>query len=68
VVLLMSNEAADAMGLARDRRTYWLGGGYAEEKSWFASEEAAPRRGFVVGRTASGQRFVANTPDDRTLL
>jgi acetyl-CoA C-acetyltransferase len=39
-LLLMSNEAADALDLPRDRRMYWLGGSYAEENAWFASERA----------------------------
>lgn len=30
--------------------------------------EGAPERGIVVGRTDAGQRFVANTPDDRGLV
>jgi acetyl-CoA C-acetyltransferase len=39
-VLLMSSDAARAAGLPRDRAMYWLGGAYAEEKSWFVSERA----------------------------
>ncbi|MDJ0846782.1 MAG: acetyl-CoA acetyltransferase [Myxococcota bacterium] len=30
--------------------------------------DGAPARGIVIGRTDEGRRFVANTPDDRTLL
>ncbi len=30
--------------------------------------EGAPARGIVLGRTENGQRFLANTPDDRGLL
>jgi acetyl-CoA C-acetyltransferase len=30
--------------------------------------EGAPERGIVLGRTAAGRRFVANTPEDRGLL
>jgi acetyl-CoA C-acetyltransferase len=30
--------------------------------------EGAPARGIAIGRTASGRRFVANTPDDRAFL
>ena len=30
--------------------------------------EGAPQRGIVVGTTDAGQRFVANTPDDRAAL
>ena len=30
--------------------------------------DTGPRRGVVVGRTSEGQRFVANTPEDRQLL
>jgi len=30
--------------------------------------DGAPARGIAIGRTDAGQRFVANTPDDRALL
>ncbi len=30
--------------------------------------ESAPSRGIVIGRTADGRRFVANTPSDRETL
>jgi acetyl-CoA C-acetyltransferase len=30
--------------------------------------DGAPERGIVLGRTAEGRRFVANTPEDRELL
>jgi len=30
--------------------------------------EGAPERGIVLGRTAEGRRFLANTPEDRGLL
>jgi acetyl-CoA C-acetyltransferase len=30
--------------------------------------DGAPERGIVLGRTAEGRRFVANTPEDRALL
>ena len=30
--------------------------------------EGAPARGIVLGRTADDQRFLANTPADRSLL
>ena len=30
--------------------------------------EGAPERGIVVGETEAGERFVANTPEDRALL
>jgi acetyl-CoA C-acetyltransferase len=51
-VLLMSSEAADAARLARKRRMYWLGGGYAEEKSWFASERADLSRSEALAACA----------------
>jgi acetyl-CoA C-acetyltransferase len=52
-VLLMSSEAADALGLARDRCMYWLGGGYAEEKSWFASQRADLSRSQALAACAT---------------
>jgi len=30
--------------------------------------DGAPERGIVLGRTAEGRRFVANTPEDRAIL
>jgi hypothetical protein len=30
--------------------------------------EGAPKRGIVLGRIDSGERFVANTAEDRALL
>jgi acetyl-CoA C-acetyltransferase len=30
--------------------------------------DGAPARGIVIGRTDGGRRFLANTPDDRSLL
>ena len=30
--------------------------------------DGSPSRGIVVGRLADGRRFLANTPDDRTLV
>ena len=32
------------------------------------SRDGAPERGVVIGRLASGERFLANTPSDRTTL
>ena len=32
------------------------------------SRDGAPERGIVIGRTASSDRFIANTPPDRKLL
>ena len=32
------------------------------------ARDGAPVRGIVVGRAASGERFVANTPGDRAFL
>jgi acetyl-CoA C-acetyltransferase len=32
------------------------------------ARDGAPARGIVLGRTEAGQRFVANTPDDRDTL
>ena len=31
-------------------------------------DHSGPSRGIVLGRTAEGRRFVANTPEDRELL
>jgi acetyl-CoA C-acetyltransferase len=52
-VLLMSDEAARSAGLPRDRSMYWLGGSYAEEKSWFVSERADLSRSEALGACAS---------------
>jgi acetyl-CoA C-acetyltransferase len=37
-VLLMSVEAADALGVPRERHVYWHGGGEAAEEPWFPTE------------------------------
>jgi acetyl-CoA C-acetyltransferase len=52
-VILMSSEAASAAGLSRDRWMYWLGGAYAEEKSWFVSERADVSRSVALEACAS---------------
>lgn len=44
------------------------GSGLVEAYTVLFDREGAPRRGIVLGRTESGERFVANTPDDRALL
>jgi acetyl-CoA C-acetyltransferase len=52
-VLLMSSEAARSAGLPRDRSMYWLGGSFAEEKSWFVSERADLSRSEALEACAS---------------
>jgi len=37
---MMSEDAARAAGLPRERWMYWLGGAFAEERAWFVSERA----------------------------
>jgi acetyl-CoA C-acetyltransferase len=44
------------------------GRGRVETYTILYDREGAPARGVVVGQTAEGRRFVANTPDDRELL
>src|SRR5262249_10107364 len=52
-VLLMSSGAARAAGVPRDRCMYWLGGGYAEERSWFVSERADLSRSLALEACAT---------------
>jgi acetyl-CoA C-acetyltransferase len=52
-VILMSAEAARSAGLQRERSMYWLGGGFAEEKSWFVSERADLSRSEALEACAS---------------
>lgn len=52
-VILMSAEAARSAGLPRDRSMYWLGGGFAEEKSWFVSERPDLSRSEALETCAS---------------
>lgn len=44
------------------------GRGRVEAYTLLYDREGAPRRGIVLGRLESGERFVANTPNDRSLL
>ncbi len=44
------------------------GPGVVEAYTVVHDREGAPVRGIVLGRDAGGRRFVANTPEDRTLL
>jgi acetyl-CoA C-acetyltransferase len=44
------------------------GPGVVEGWTVVYDREGAPRRGIVVGRLESGERFVANTPDERAFL
>jgi acetyl-CoA C-acetyltransferase len=44
------------------------GRGRVEAYTVLFDREGAPQRGIVVGRLESGERFVANTPDDRGVL
>ena len=67
-VLLMSSEAADAIGLARDRRMYWLGGSYAEEKAWFASERADLSRSEALAACATRLLEAAHVSVNRVSL
>jgi acetyl-CoA C-acetyltransferase len=52
-VIVMSAEAAREAGLQRDRWMYWLGGAYAEEKSWFVSERADLSRSVALEACAA---------------
>jgi acetyl-CoA C-acetyltransferase len=52
-VLLMSADAARSAGLRSERGMYWLGGGYAEEKSWFVSERADLSRSAALEACAT---------------
>jgi acetyl-CoA C-acetyltransferase len=44
------------------------GKGRVEAYTVIYDREGAPARGIVLGRTADGERFLANTPGDRDLL
>jgi len=44
------------------------GKGTVEAYTVVYDREGAPARGIVLGRTAAGRRFLANTPADRALL
>jgi acetyl-CoA C-acetyltransferase len=44
------------------------GQGTVETYTVLYDREGAPARGIVLGRTDGGERFLANTPDDRALL
>lgn len=44
------------------------GPGTVEAYTVVYDREGAPARGIVLGRTAAGDRFLANTPADRSLL
>ena len=44
------------------------GAGTVEAFTVLFDREGQPARGIVLGRTQSGDRFLANTPDDRTSL
>lgn len=44
------------------------GRGRVEAYTVLYDRQGAPQRGIVLGRLDSGERFVANTPDDRALL
>jgi len=40
-IFLISQAAADRLGVAQDKRVYWWGGANTYERSWFVSERAA---------------------------
>lgn len=44
------------------------GEGVVEAYTVVFDREGAPERGIVLGRSADGKRFLANTPSDRSLL
>ena len=44
------------------------GRGTIETYTVLHAREGSPIRGIVVGRTADGARFIANTPNDRALF
>ena len=44
------------------------GGGTVEAYTVLFNREGQPSRGIVLGRTQAGDRFLANTPDDRDSL
>ena len=44
------------------------GEGIVEAYTVVFDREGGPERGIVLGRTAEGKRFLANTPSDRSLL
>ena len=44
------------------------GKGQVETYTVIHDREGAPTRGIVIGRLASGERFLSNTPTDRSLL
>jgi acetyl-CoA C-acetyltransferase len=44
------------------------GAGVLETYTVLYDREGAPERGIAIGRLESGERFVANTPDDRAAL
>ena len=52
-VLLLSEDAARAAGLRRERWMYWLGGSYAEERAWFVSERADLSRSAALEACAT---------------
>jgi acetyl-CoA C-acetyltransferase len=44
------------------------GAGTVEAWTVLFDREGQPARGIVLGRTQTGERFLANTPDDRASL
>ena len=44
------------------------GSGTVESFTVLFDREGQPARGIVLGRTQTGERFLANTPDDRASL
>jgi acetyl-CoA C-acetyltransferase len=64
-VILMSSEAARAAGLSSARWMYWLGGAYAEEKSWFVSERADLSRSVALETCAARAFEAAGVTIDR---
>ncbi len=57
-VLMMSEDAARALGIPEERWVHWWGGAHGEERAWFASERPdfaeCPALGDTVQRTLAG--------------
>ncbi|MEZ4217368.1 MAG: acetyl-CoA acetyltransferase [Myxococcota bacterium] len=58
-LLLCSEEEADRLGIARERRVHWLGGAHTEERAWLVSQR--PEVGGAPSMRACAERLGART-------
>jgi len=58
-LIVMSTEAAEALGIPASRRVHWLGGAYTQERSWFVSQRQQLSRSVAL--EACAQRAFQST-------